>query len=113
MCERPDIYEEKFVVAKKGHKCYECGRTIPVNEKYIKIKGLWDSKWSNYNYCRECIRLRTYLEDDFSCLAIGELYMDLTGSPLVCFDEETQTWESGDENIFIESQEPLLVKVKE
>jgi hypothetical protein len=113
MCERPDVYDESIIKTRKPHKCYECSRTININDEYTKIKGLWNSKWSNFNYCNSCTQLRKYLENDvgIDCLGIGEIYKELRNCSTIVFDEETQAWESGDDNIIIESQEPLLVKL--
>lgn len=59
----PTIYDVKMVVAKKAHKCSECGRHINKKEKYEYLKGLWDGEWGTFYTCQECLNLRKHLQE--------------------------------------------------
>lgn len=52
--EMPDVYEEKWRIAKKDHVCCECGLIIPVGARYQHVKGLWDGTWSKFKTCPNC-----------------------------------------------------------
>lgn len=64
MCNMPSVFEEKYPTARKEHKCYECGATIRVNEKYHFAKGCWDGKWEQFKTCLICNDLRYDLKND-------------------------------------------------
>lgn len=42
MCDVAEFYCEKFVKARKPHKCCETGRMIQPGEMYWRISGKWD-----------------------------------------------------------------------
>ena len=62
--ERPAIFEDVEIVARKSHVCCECHRKIDKGERYHFAKGLWDGHWSQFRTCLPCSDLRNTLRDD-------------------------------------------------
>ena len=60
----PEFYDAKEVVARKDHKCDECGETINKGQKYERVSGKWDGEVSTYKTCLPCLRIR---KDLFTC----------------------------------------------
>ena len=58
-----EFCSEKRRVARKLHKCTECGRIIQPKEKYEHVVGKWYDKISTYRTCFDCLSLR----DNFLC----------------------------------------------
>lgn len=52
------LHTERFYIAKKEHKCIECGRTINAREKYLYTFGIWDNKSKVYKTCLDCLSIR-------------------------------------------------------
>jgi len=52
--ERPDLYEERVIKARKDHRCYECSGVIPKGEHYNRAKGMWDGEFSSFATCGDC-----------------------------------------------------------
>lgn len=54
----PDDYattlEDKDVVARKNHKCFECGSTISRGDKYWFFKGVYDGNVFTIKTCNDC-----------------------------------------------------------
>jgi len=80
------VYNERFVVARTEHKCCECWATIKPGEKYHKVSGCWDGRWSTYSTCLPCSTIREHycphgsyfgmLEDHIEeCLGFSYLYV--------------------------------------
>jgi hypothetical protein len=73
-CERPTLYSEKWVIARKPHQCCECFKTIAKGDDYQKIKGLWDGEFQEYETCLQCAELRIEIADTIrGCVLIGDL----------------------------------------
>ena len=53
--ERPAIFEEVMIKARKAHKCSECKRVIFSGERYERIGGLWDGQWDHFKICTDCL----------------------------------------------------------
>ena len=71
--EYPQAYCERWRVARKPHKCCECGGTIFYKERYLYISGVWDSRGESYKTCSDCSELRNVVNsttsyDDGCCL---------------------------------------------
>jgi hypothetical protein len=57
----PTIIEERLLKARVTHICCECQREIKPGTRYKRVKGAWSGKWSRYNVCIPCDKLRTKL----------------------------------------------------
>ncbi len=66
MSEYPEAYTEEWRLARKPHKCCECGGTIFYKEKYNYCSGVWDSQGRSYKTCKDCYDLRQEISEDFS-----------------------------------------------
>ena len=61
-------------IARKPHKCCECGETIAVGERYDSCRGKWDSGVQTMRTCLACVELRDSLAAlDDGCFCFGEL----------------------------------------
>lgn len=74
--EYPQAYCEKLRIARKPHKCCECGGTIFYKEQYHYCSGVWDNRGESYKTCMDCYQLRSDINsissyDEGVCL--GEL----------------------------------------
>lgn len=54
----PAVSSSGFVMARKEHKCCECGGVIPSGEKYEVYSGCWDGSWGRYKTCFFCVTIR-------------------------------------------------------
>lgn len=70
---------ESYPIARKQHKCCECGSTIDTGEKYERIKGLWEGEWVEFKTCMICSDIRNAASKDGVCISFGCLY-DTVGS---------------------------------
>jgi hypothetical protein len=70
------VYSEEFPVARKEHKCCECGRIIKVGEKYQLYKGIWEGKAARFKTCMPCKHLRDEITEEtyeYCGIPFGEL----------------------------------------
>lgn len=56
--ERPSFCETEIRVARKEHKCCECGVVIGRGEKYEHVTGVWDGDIASFKTCSHCRELR-------------------------------------------------------
>ena len=54
MCEMPVVYHHSTPVARKEHRCCDCGGLIEVGEKYHAHNGVWDGRGRTHKICRDC-----------------------------------------------------------
>lgn len=55
MCdEHVDIWNQKWVTARKEHNCCECGKKIQHGNKYLRIETLYEGSWDRYSLCMVC-----------------------------------------------------------
>jgi len=54
----PEFYVEEYPVARKEHKCCECGEMIKKGQKYQKAIGKWDGDFDTYKTCMTCLKIR-------------------------------------------------------
>ena len=77
--EQPKFITRKFHIARKKHKCCECGKTIFSGEKYEYVSGLWDNYFDVYKTCSCCIKLRSaFSEMECFCWYYGGLKESIT-----------------------------------
>jgi len=55
-----DIYQEEYPVARKPHRCCECGEIIQPGQKHHKVRGLWDGSWDTFRTCMTCYNIRDH-----------------------------------------------------
>jgi len=72
---RPSVFCAHNRTAHKVHRCDECYRNIEPGEKYSEERGLWDSEWSTWKTCSDCLSVR---EAMFSQYQYGELWSNVT-----------------------------------
>lgn len=53
-----EFFTEKFVKARKEHKCCECRTAIPKGAMYQRESGKWDGVMSSYSTCAICLEIR-------------------------------------------------------
>lgn len=59
--DQPIFYTQRWVVARKPHRCVECRRTIAVGERYESFSGKWERGVQTYRTCAECQDIRESL----------------------------------------------------
>lgn len=83
-CERPEFFSGSWPVARKEHKCCECGQTIFIGEKYGSFTGKWDGDVDTNKQHLECEEACRYLRDfitDGECIPFGGLHDDCWDMP--------------------------------
>jgi len=58
-----ECYEIKHVIARKVHKCSECGGEIKKGQKYHRAKYVADERWYQFKTCGSCYQMAM----DFCC----------------------------------------------
>lgn len=58
--DRSDFYQETFPVARKIHKCCECGGNILPKQKYSLVVGKWEGNFKKYRTCMPCYCIRDH-----------------------------------------------------
>jgi len=61
--DQPSFFNDDNPVARKEHKCTECGRIIKPGERYKKESGKWDGVFETHRTCFDCLSVR----DVFFC----------------------------------------------
>lgn len=75
--EMPEFYSARWVVARKEHKCVECGAPVFKGEKHGYFTGKWDGELESYRQHIECEDACRYIRDHFQggeCIAFGQLF---------------------------------------
>lgn len=75
--EPPTLARESSPTARKEHRCSECARTIRPGERYERVTGLWDGRWSTFTTCAHCRAARVWLEVVCGTWLYGELFQEL------------------------------------
>lgn len=89
--DRATFSETTRPIARREHKCYECGEVIPRGAKYERVSGLWDREMSTFKTCLTCVEIRNELCCDgwvygFLWEAIDE-YFGEGGKPFGCINK--------------------------
>lgn len=56
-------------VARKEHRCYECGGTIAPLDVYECTSGIWDGSPNRFKVCQHCEEARDWLLEDTDWVA--------------------------------------------
>ena len=84
--ESPEFYNSRDVIARKNHKCTECGEEIKVGESYEYVFGKWGGVTSTSKTCPDCLDLRFALETTpCYCLVHGSLLEDFSETLSECW----------------------------
>lgn len=75
----PEWLSETRPVARKPHRCGECGRVIQAGEHYERSTGVWDRKEgiTTYRTCAHCLVARGWLQIECGGWLFGEVHEDL------------------------------------
>ena len=49
--------DEHFRIARKRHRCYECGGHVETGERYQIVVGKFDGALETYKTCSRCLNL--------------------------------------------------------
>ena len=82
----PEFITQKFVTARKDHKCCECNRMIRPGERYESSSGKWpmETGINTFRTCLGCMRLRRDLcRDGFLYGGLCEVVWDCLGVCIV------------------------------
>ena len=72
--EQAQVFRSKDRIAKKEHRCCECGRQILIGEKYRYESGVWGYGPDSHKTCLDCISVR----DVFFCSwTFGAIWEDM------------------------------------
>jgi hypothetical protein len=71
----PECHWTESRVARKEHRCCECGKQIKPGEKYEHVAGKWDGDFMSYKTCDVCCEVRDILFCDM--WVYTSLYEDL------------------------------------
>ena len=74
--EGPTVFVSKYRVARKSHKCHECGRSIVTGEKYLYESGIWEGVPKGFKTCVDCESLRQVFFCDWGYGIVLEMLKD-------------------------------------
>src|SRR5574341_1066459 len=74
-----DFYSSASRVARKAHRCYECGRTIQIGERYLYASGKCEGAMWSAHTCVQCLAVVEWIRAHVPCFcwAHGGLYENL------------------------------------
>lgn len=74
----PQWFRERVGVARKAHRCCECGCDIRPGERYEYAVGQWDGDISTFKTCERCLSFRKWMVANFRCFcwSMGNLLQD-------------------------------------
>lgn len=76
-CDLPEFYDETYPVARKEHRCCECGGVIKSGERYARCAGKWDGDLSCYRQHVACRDFAARINREFG--AMGECFIPFGG----------------------------------
>lgn len=76
------FYDEKTVMARKPHQCFECREPIQRGEQYLRASGKWEQKIETYHFC-------------LACVEVTAEFVDGARNFGVLWDEMVSNWEEG------------------
>lgn len=62
-------------VARKAHKCKECGREIAPGERYHVDRFIWEGELNTHKVCAHCMVAREWLSDECGGWLFGVVAM--------------------------------------
>lgn len=87
MCDnldQPNFHDERWVKARKPHRCYACSEEIRPGDRYRLLVGKWEGEFEQFRHCARCDAISRALYDagaeevaiDLDC---GETYEENFG----------------------------------
>ena len=71
----PRVNKTERRIARKPHRCCECGEEINPGDQYEYVRGIWGDGWFTFKTCRACAEIR---QDFMSCgWTYGQLWTHL------------------------------------
>ena len=64
----PTVYSVRQHVARKEHRCSECGRVIRPGERYDCAFGIWGGRGDTFKTCQHCRALYDWVKAHVPCL---------------------------------------------
>jgi len=61
------VYWPSRPIARKPHRCEECGREIRRGERYERVRGIWDGHPDTFCTCVYCLAIRDLIEARAKC----------------------------------------------
>lgn len=68
-----DVWHERWLTARKEHRCDDCNEPITRGERHVRISALSDGSWDHYRLCEYCQQDWTDLQELGVCKLIGGL----------------------------------------
>ena len=62
----PAVCREAHIVARREHRCCECGGTIQPLDVYERTVGLWEGGWDTFKVCLGCEEARDFYVEHFA-----------------------------------------------
>lgn len=72
------FFDEKVLLARKEHRCCECGDIINKGDKYEKVVGKWEGDFIEYKTCLVCKEIRDRIFCSFIFTALWEELSEFT-----------------------------------
>lgn len=86
-----DVWDEREVVARKQHRCYECRLAIPVGCRHVRIGMLFDHEWSASRVHAECLALWYFVHREV-CKGRGMIELGGLGEEIAYQDDADGPW---------------------
>jgi hypothetical protein len=63
----PSMYRAMRPLARKTHRCTECGAVIHPGDRYERVTGVWDGVFDHHKTCAHCLAMRDLVESRAHC----------------------------------------------
>jgi DNA-directed RNA polymerase subunit RPC12/RpoP len=71
------VYSDRWVRARKSHKCEECGRSIAAGERYHYEFVVYDRQADSYHTCEHCGVAQRWLQENCGGYLFGGIIEDI------------------------------------
>lgn len=77
--DRPSVYRQSVVRARKERQCDECARKIKAGDRYQYTFGIWEGYPSSFYTCSSCTDILQWTKNNVPCLcfAHGNIHEDI------------------------------------
>ncbi len=72
-----NVLSEARPLAKREHRCSECGRTIGPGEQYLREAFRWDGEFQSHKTCKHCEVARNWLSAECGGWCYGGVEEDV------------------------------------
>jgi hypothetical protein len=69
------VYWPSRPIARKAHRCDECGRQIQPGERYERVRAVWDGDPQTCRTCVYCLGVRDSVDAVAQCFCWTHSYM--------------------------------------